>query len=159
MTLRVRLAKNAVYLPALAALLLIACSSGAPPQAHDPDSQSPEESGPTLGGWVGQASSHPRYAPHQGADSDSSSSLPITYEVQVDTQDPGQTSSHLGHAPDACDRDGRVRHLRWMQLRCESGGGLSNWFGRINMVQSRRILTDHEVMHRAGRDHGPGVPL
>ena len=51
MTLRVRLAKNAVYLPALAALLLIACSSGAPPQAHDPDSQSPEESGPTLGGW------------------------------------------------------------------------------------------------------------
>ena len=51
MMLSVHLAKNVVHLLAVVALLLTSCSTEAPPQAHDPDSQSPAKSEPTLDGW------------------------------------------------------------------------------------------------------------
>ena len=45
--------KRAVHLLGLLALLFSACSTGAPPQDREPDSQSPTESDRTLEGWDG----------------------------------------------------------------------------------------------------------
>ena len=160
MTLNVHLAKNVVYLLALVAILLIACSTEAPSQVHAPDSQSPEGSERTLEGWDGPVvipGMHRTESPTQTHQPDSQSLAESRWILKTLGGLPIISGTHLRlwtgtdgfSIGDGCNSGSSQGE----GLRIGPGGGVS--FGPAGFFQTMKLCTKPVgIMDQASRYKG-----